>query len=213
MHTWAADGKQALYSPPGRRGIGFALTFGLVTVISLATLGHGCNFGAPFVWRVCGCRLSGCAPSVHTTAADGPHHSFHSSDAGAIRGVCKMPLGNRGLRLTTLMRSHMREKLRRKYNLPPACGLPPGVDDCVVLFFCSYCASHQMLRELELRGVQAPGMGRVCLSGVGSLCLCAPFGRPKSHGGFNAWALTNKAAAAPDKEPTSNGGPVGTVGL
>ncbi len=29
----------------------------------------------------------------------------------------------------------------RKYNLPPACGLPPGIDDCCVHFLCLYVSS------------------------------------------------------------------------
>lgn len=53
---------------------------------------------------------------------------------------------------------HSREKIRRKYKLPPTFGLPPGIDDCVVHFICSYCASHQELRELAVRGVDGPGM-------------------------------------------------------
>lgn len=32
---------------------------------------------------------------------------------------------------------------RSKYKLPPMFGLPPGIDDCLVHFVCSYCASHQ----------------------------------------------------------------------
>ena len=45
----------------------------------------------------------------------------------------------------------------RKYNLPPMCGLPPGVDDCCVHFLCMYCASHQELREVMMRGLDGPG--------------------------------------------------------
>ncbi|KAL4419980.1 hypothetical protein ABPG75_007078 [Micractinium tetrahymenae] len=53
---------------------------------------------------------------------------------------------------------HARERLRRRYNLPPSCGLPPGIDDCLVHFFCFYCASHQETRELAVRGIDGPGM-------------------------------------------------------
>lgn len=53
---------------------------------------------------------------------------------------------------------HAREKLRRKYNLPAALGLPPGFDDCCVHFVCMYCASHQEMRELAIRGIDGPGM-------------------------------------------------------
>lgn len=53
---------------------------------------------------------------------------------------------------------HARERLRRRYNLPPMCCMPPGIDDCLVHFFCMYCAVHQELRELAVRGVDGPGM-------------------------------------------------------
>ncbi|GAB4814581.1 hypothetical protein N2152v2_001627 [Parachlorella kessleri] len=53
---------------------------------------------------------------------------------------------------------HAREKLRRKYKLPAMFGLPPGLDDCLVHFICFYCASHQEIRELAVRGVDGPGM-------------------------------------------------------
>lgn len=36
----------------------------------------------------------------------------------------------------------------RKYDLPPTFGLCPGVDDCIVHFFCMYCASHQVCAAL-----------------------------------------------------------------
>ncbi|KAL4420128.1 hypothetical protein ABPG77_000299 [Micractinium sp. CCAP 211/92] len=53
---------------------------------------------------------------------------------------------------------HARERLRRRYNLPPSFCLPPGIDDCLVHFYCFYCASHQELRELAVRGIDGPGM-------------------------------------------------------
>ncbi|KAI3425363.1 hypothetical protein D9Q98_009127 [Chlorella vulgaris] len=53
---------------------------------------------------------------------------------------------------------HARERMRRRYKLPPSFGLPPGIDDCLVHFFCFYCAAHQETRELALRGVDGPGM-------------------------------------------------------
>lgn len=46
----------------------------------------------------------------------------------------------------------------RKYNLPDTFGLGPGVDDCCTHFACMYCASHQEMRELAIRGVDGPGM-------------------------------------------------------
>jgi hypothetical protein len=30
----------------------------------------------------------------------------------------------------------------RRYKLPPTFCLPPGIDDCLVHFFCFYCASQ-----------------------------------------------------------------------
>ena len=53
------------------------------------------------------------------------------------------PPGNFLCNFAACYSCHAREKLRRRYNLPPAFGLPPGVDDCLVHFFCFYCASHQ----------------------------------------------------------------------
>lgn len=53
---------------------------------------------------------------------------------------------------------HVREKFRRKYNLPPAFGLPPGIDDCLVSFLCPYFSSHQQLREMLVRGEHGPGL-------------------------------------------------------
>ena len=32
----------------------------------------------------------------------------------------------------------------RRYQLPSSFGLPPGIDDFLVHFFCFYCASHQV---------------------------------------------------------------------
>eukprot|EP00884_Botryococcus_braunii_P006425 jgi/Botrbrau1/15784/Bobra.4_1s0136.1 len=54
---------------------------------------------------------------------------------------------------------HSREKIRRKYNLPGTLVfLPPGCDDCLTHCFCMYCASHQEMRELPVRGVDGPGL-------------------------------------------------------
>jgi Cys-rich protein (TIGR01571 family) len=65
---------------------------------------------------------------------------------------------NLGINCAACYSCHAREKLRRKYKLPPTFGLPPGFDDCCVHFCCSYCSSHQELRELTLRGVDGPGI-------------------------------------------------------
>lgn len=52
--------------------------------------------------------------------------------------------GNLGANFAACYSCHARERMRRKWNLPPAFGLPPGIDDCLVHFFCAYCASHQV---------------------------------------------------------------------
>lgn len=66
--------------------------------------------------------------------------------------------GNVGCNFAACASCHARERLRRRYGLPPAFGLPPGIDDCAVHFLCFYCASHQELREMALRGVDGPGL-------------------------------------------------------
>lgn len=77
-----------------------------------------------------------------------------SCGIGQVFSLC----GNLGINFGACYSCHAREKLRRKFHLPPAFGLPPGIDDCLVHFLCMYCASHQELRELALRGVDGPGM-------------------------------------------------------
>jgi hypothetical protein len=53
----------------------------------------------------------------------------------------------------------LRLQVRQKYRLPPAIPcFPLGLDDCLVDFFCFYCASHQLMRELAVRGVDGPGL-------------------------------------------------------
>jgi Cys-rich protein (TIGR01571 family) len=59
--------------------------------------------------------------------------------------------GNFGCNFGACYSCHARERMRRKWKLPGSFGLPPGVDDCLVHFFCFYCASHQELRELAVR--------------------------------------------------------------
>ena len=100
------------------------------------------------------------------------HHGY-SSDIRALCGLsCAMACvlscgigqilslcGNAGANFGSLYTCNARRKVRSKFKLPPA--IPccfPGVDDCLVDFFCFYCASHQMLRELAIRGVDGPGM-------------------------------------------------------
>lgn len=73
---------------------------------------------------------------------------------GQIFTVC----GNFMFNFAACFSCHSREKIRRKYKLPPTFGLPPGIDDCLVHFLCAYCASHQEARELAVRGVDGPGM-------------------------------------------------------
>lgn len=50
-----------------------------------------------------------------------------------------------------------RQQLRRRFRLPATFGLPDGCGDCAVHTCCMYCASHQELRELAVRGVGGPG--------------------------------------------------------
>lgn len=66
--------------------------------------------------------------------------------------------GNYGVNFAACYTCHTREKFRRRYNLPPACGLPPGIDDCCVHFLCLYCATHQEMREAVARGLDGPGI-------------------------------------------------------
>ena len=73
---------------------------------------------------------------------------------GQIFSLC----GNIGCNFGACFSCHSRERLRRRFHLPPAFGLPPGIDDFLVHFFCLYCASHQEIREMALRGVDGPGM-------------------------------------------------------
>lgn len=73
---------------------------------------------------------------------------------GQVFSLC----GNIGCNFAACYSCHARERLRRKYKLPPSFCMPPGIDDCLVHFFCFYCASHQEIRELVVRGVDGPGM-------------------------------------------------------
>ena len=72
---------------------------------------------------------------------------------GQIFSLC----GNLGCNFGAWYSCHAREKLRRRYGLPSSFFLPPGIDDFLVHFFCFYCASHQELRELAVRGIDGPG--------------------------------------------------------
>lgn len=73
---------------------------------------------------------------------------------GQVFSLC----GNIGCNFGACYSCHAREKMRRRFHLPPAFGLPPGIDDCVVHFLCFYCSSHQELRELVVRGIDGPGL-------------------------------------------------------
>lgn len=77
-----------------------------------------------------------------------------SCGVGQIFSLC----GNLGCNFGACYSCHSREKIRRRYGLPSAFCMPPGIDDCLVHFFCFYCASHQELRELAVRGVDGPGL-------------------------------------------------------
>ena len=77
-----------------------------------------------------------------------------SCGIGQIFSLC----GNLGCNFGACYSCHSREKMRRRYGLPSAFCMPPGIDDCLVHFFCFYCASHQELRELAVRGVDGPGL-------------------------------------------------------
>ena len=78
-----------------------------------------------------------------------------SCGIGQVLSLC----GNVCTNFGSVYTCNARRKVRLKYNLPPA--IPccfPGVDDWLVDFFCFYCASHQLLRELAIRGVDGPGL-------------------------------------------------------
>ena len=77
-----------------------------------------------------------------------------SCGIGQIFSLC----GNLGCNFGACYSCHSREKMRRRYGLPSAFCMPPGIDDFLVHFFCFYCASHQELRELAIRGVDGPGL-------------------------------------------------------
>lgn len=77
-----------------------------------------------------------------------------SCGVGQIFSLC----GNLGCNFGAWFSCHSREKIRRRFHLPPTFGLPPGIDDFLVHCLCYYCASHQELRELAVRGIDGPGM-------------------------------------------------------
>ena len=67
-----------------------------------------------------------------------------SCGVGQVFSLC----GNCCFNFGAVYSCHAREKLRRRYKLPPALGLPPGIDDFLVHFCCLYCAVYQEMREL-----------------------------------------------------------------
>lgn len=68
-------------------------------------------------------------------------------------------LGNASVNFAAPYTCHTRSRMRYKYGLPPVfCCLPVGVDDFLVHLLCFYCASHQEMRELVIRGVDGPGL-------------------------------------------------------
>ncbi|KAK9850266.1 hypothetical protein WJX84_009716 [Apatococcus fuscideae] len=78
------------------------------------------------------------------------------ASAGIGQGITVC--GNIGPNFAACYTCHAREKIRRRFNLPPTFGLPPGFDDCCTHFCCMYCSSHQELRELLVRGLDGPGI-------------------------------------------------------
>ena len=153
-------------------------------------------------------------PSLARSPAPLPRHSLHLTPCCLLlRSAGSTAIINFGAWFSC----HARERLRRRYQLPPTFGLPPGLDDCLVgnvgqsgaggmacklfslcclrvvsrpqefatshrgvtcdtsrtaaaaappptaaalqvHFLCFYCASHQEVRELAVRGVDGPGM-------------------------------------------------------
>ena len=80
---------------------------------------------------------------------------------GQVLSVC----GNAGVNCAAPYTCHTRSRMRYKYGLPPAIPCCPlGVDDWLVHLFCFYCASHQEMRELAVRGVDGPGLSTMDLS-------------------------------------------------
>lgn len=63
-----------------------------------------------------------------------------SCGIGQVFSLC----GNLGMNFAACYSCNSRWKIRQRYKLPPAFGLPPGIDDCLVHFLCMYCASHQL---------------------------------------------------------------------
>ncbi|KAK9904816.1 hypothetical protein WJX75_003029 [Coccomyxa subellipsoidea] len=66
--------------------------------------------------------------------------------------------GSYGLNMMSWFSCVSRQHLRRRFRLPSTFGLPESCDDCAVHTCCMYCASHQELRELAVRGVGGPGI-------------------------------------------------------
>jgi len=78
-----------------------------------------------------------------------------SCGIGQVLSLC----GNVCTNFGAVYTCNARRKVRQKYGLPPAIPcFPLGLDDCLVDFFCFYCASHQLMRELAVRGVDGPGL-------------------------------------------------------
>jgi Cys-rich protein (TIGR01571 family) len=77
-----------------------------------------------------------------------------SCGIGQVFSLC----GNVCFNFSACYSCHAREKIRRRYKLPPVFGLPPGIDDFIAHFFCLYCSVYQEMRELTIRGVDGPGL-------------------------------------------------------
>lgn len=74
---------------------------------------------------------------------------------GQVMSIC----GNASVNFAAPYTCHTRSRMRYKYGLPPMIPFCPlGIDDFLMHCFCFYCASHQEMRELIVRGVDGPGL-------------------------------------------------------
>lgn len=79
---------------------------------------------------------------------------------GQLLSIC----GNLSVNFAAPYTCHTRSRIRYKYGLPPVIPCCPlGIDDYLVHCFCFYCASHQEMREMAVRGVDGPGLSTMDL--------------------------------------------------
>lgn len=86
---------------------------------------------------------------------------------------------------------HARERLRRRYDLPPTFCLPPGIDDCLTHFFCLYCAAHQV-RQGGAAGVAECGCqpcacSYIAIAATRTLYYLPPWSPPLPHRSCVSW--------------------------